>query len=140
MAAYGFEAIQEGIEELNPNVHRITVCRQPRKFDSNGSFGHFEYGSKIKTENEDKITCSPPMLAQVGGDTKESCIESQLNDFHINSFDLEEGLSAYDITANDNSKFKINHGLHCCLMFVPVLNIGFLVIWILSCAGCVQWY
>jgi len=56
LVAYCLEAIQEGIEALNPNTTKIRICRRPRKFTSQGTFSVYEY----EDEAARPLACKTP--------------------------------------------------------------------------------
>lgn len=107
---YALQAIQYAVEQCDPKHVVLEFVRKPRRFTNRGVYGVYRYPHAKRPEL--------------------NIAEQQV---------ITEGLSAKAIEANKSTEFRINHAFHCCLMFVPVLNIPWVVIWILHCVGVLEW-
>ena len=108
---YALQATQYFVEQCDPKQAVLELVRKPRRFTNRGVYEVYHYPSTEKRHADD--------------DTMPQKIR--------------EGLSAEAIEANKSTEFRVNHAFHCCLMFVPVLNIPWLFIWILHCLGVLEW-
>lgn len=109
---YALQATQYFVEQCDPKQAVLELVRKPRRFTNRGVYEvyHYNSGEKLDGAGDDEA-------AQM----------------------IREGLSPEAIEANKSTEFRVNHAFHCCLMFVPVLNIPWLFIWILHCLGVLEW-
>ncbi|GBG26053.1 Vacuolar protein sorting-associated protein 13C [Hondaea fermentalgiana] len=165
MLTTALQASQQGVEFFDPRHESVYPTRRPRTFNEHGLYEPIigddattdriafvlrthesdrssedegnEGDTGIEAEEEDDV-CNASSSG--GADTRDDVADDQ-DAFIINVFDTKfSGLSQTAIDANAKSQFQINHSLHCCIMLMPGLNIIWLAIYILHCAGILEWF
>ena len=104
---------------------------------------HGKAGSLSRAWRHARALSSGSLLVAAAREASQQTSEgdSDPDAYVVHVFDARfVGISEEAIASNERSQFQINHSAHLCLLLLPGINLIWFPIYLLHCAGCLQWF